>query len=133
MKAKEKAALQSIAERNGKFFDEELDKLDKWAEDLKNSLEIELKQLDVDIKIRKTEAKKIHILERKVKEQREIKELESKRNELRRNLFQAQDDVDSRKEGLLGEVEARLRQRLCREPIMIIRWNLSSNGSLKAT
>ncbi len=31
------------AERNAGFFDTEMEKLDKWAEDVKDSLEIELK------------------------------------------------------------------------------------------
>ncbi len=51
--------LSYISNRNAKFFDEELTKLDKWAEDRKNSIEIALKQLDKDIKTQKTEAKKI--------------------------------------------------------------------------
>ena len=45
------------------FFDDEMTKLDKWAEDRKNSLEIELKQLDKDIKTLKTESKKILIFD----------------------------------------------------------------------
>jgi len=47
---KEKTLTNEIAERNSVFFDEEVDKLDKWAEDIKNSLEIELKRLSIDIK-----------------------------------------------------------------------------------
>ena len=72
--------LQVNAERNGGFFDAEMEKLDKWAEDVKNSLEIELKELDKEIKARKTEAKKILKLEEKVKAQRQIKDMEKKRN-----------------------------------------------------
>lgn len=89
--------LQVNAERNAGFFDNEMDKLDKWADDVKNSLEIELKELDKEIKFRKTEAKKILSLEEKVKTQRQIKEMEKKRNSLRMNLYQAQDEVDGRK------------------------------------
>ena len=44
------------AQRDSNFFDEEMEKLDKWAEDVKNGIEIELKELDKDIKTRKTEA-----------------------------------------------------------------------------
>lgn len=51
------------------------------------SLEIRLKQLDVDIKMRKTEAKKLLSLEEKIKAQREIKTLERQRNEMRMNLY----------------------------------------------
>lgn len=89
--------LQRNAGRNAGFFDSEMEKLDKWAEDVKNSIEIELKELDKEIKTRKTEAKKILKLEEKIAAQREIKEMEKKRNTLRQNLYQAQDDVDGKK------------------------------------
>ncbi|MFN7014124.1 MAG: helicase-related protein, partial [Bacteroidia bacterium] len=53
--------------RNSEYFNDEMEKLDKWAEDVKNSLMTELKELDKEIKFRKTEARKILNLEIKVK------------------------------------------------------------------
>ena len=111
-------------ERNSGFFDTEMGKLEKWAEDLKGSLEIELKELDKEIKCRKTEAKKIPNLEEKINAQRQIKELEKKRNTLRMNLYQAQDEVDVRKEKLIEDIEARLQQKLERSDLFLIRWKM---------
>lgn len=110
--------------RNSGFFDNEMEKLDKWAEDVKNSMEIELKELDKEIKFRKTEAKKLLNLEEKVKTQRNIKEMEKRRNTLRLNLFQAQDDVDTNKEKLIAKVEARLKQRITKVELFTIRWKV---------
>ena len=104
--------LQMNSERNAGFFDTEMEKLDRWAEDVKNSMEIELKELDKEIKYRKTEAKKILNLEEKVKAHRQIKEMEKKRNTMRLNLYQSQDEVDSKKERLIDEIEARLKQKV---------------------
>jgi ERCC4-related helicase len=120
----ESEILQASAERNAGFFDTEMGKLDKWAEDIKSSLEIELKELDKEIKFRKTEAKKILSLEEKVEAQRAIKELEKKRNTLRMNLYEAQDEVDAKKEKLLEEIEARLQQKLERNELFLIRWRI---------
>lgn len=64
------------AERNSKFFDEEMDKLDNWADDMKLGLEKEISDLDQEIRLRKSEAKKITRLDEKVSAQRAIKELE---------------------------------------------------------
>jgi len=114
----------SIAERNGDFFDEEVDKLDKWAEDVKKSLEIELKRLDIDIKAMKTSAKKVLNLEEKVKLQREIKDLEKKRNEMRQKLYQAQDEVDVKKDSLLVRVEAQLKQKMNLTTLFTIRFKI---------
>jgi hypothetical protein len=37
-------------------------------------------------------------------------------------LFDAQDEVDTRKESLIGEIEARLKQRIEEKEIFTIRW-----------
>lgn len=100
-----------ISVRNSEFFDDEVDKLDKWAEDVKKSLEIELRRLEIDIKTAKTNAKKVLSLAEKVKLQREIKDLEKKRNDMRQKLYTSQDEVDKKKEGLLERVEAQLKQK----------------------
>jgi len=125
LEGKQKAVVGEISERNARFFEEEMDKLEKWAEDVKQSLEIRLKQLDVDIKIKKAEARKVLELEKKVMLQRQAKKLESIRNEMRMNLFQAQDEVDQKKEALLQTVEARLRQNTFSAEIMRIRWTIT--------
>lgn len=117
--------LDLISERNVTFFDEEMLKLDKWAEDRKNSLEIALKQLDKDIKTQKTEAKKISKLEEKVNVQREIKDMEAKRNKMRRELFESQDIVDKQKEELINQIEAKLNQTVTENEIFTIKWRLS--------
>jgi ERCC4-related helicase len=102
---------ENILLKNNQFFDDEVEKLDAWAQDMKKSLEIDLKRLEIEIKSKKTYAKKVLILEEKVKLQREIKELEKKRNETRHKLYQAQDKVDEEKEELLTKIEAKLKQQ----------------------
>jgi len=112
------------AERNSGFFDDEVDKLDKWADDMKTALELDLKKLDIDIKTAKTQAKRILNLEEKVKTQRGIKEMEKKRNEMRKKLYEAQDEVDVRKEDLIAHVEAQLKQKTKLEPLFTLRWRV---------
>lgn len=116
--------IQTNAERNSNFFDQEMEKLDNWAEDKKNSLEIELKDLDKEIKLRKAEAKKILNLEKKVKTQREIKEMEKKRNELRLELFKSQDEIDNAKENLINDIEKRLKQNTVLDQLFLIKWSI---------
>jgi adenine-specific DNA-methyltransferase len=117
--------IEAISARNTVFFDEEMDKLEKWADDLKSGLEFELKELDREIKFLKTESKKILKLDEKLKAQKDIKELEKKRNTKRRTLFEAQDEIDGRKEGLIEGVEIRLRQQIKTNAIFTIHWQLT--------
>ena len=110
--------------RNRDFFDIEMDKLDQWADDMKISLEKEIKDLDAEIKLRRAEAKKMLSLESKVAAQREIKKLEKERNEKRQSLFVSQDEIDERKENLLTDIEKMLDQKLIQEEVFTIKWRV---------
>ena len=101
-----------------------MEKLERWAEDLKSSIEIELKQLDKDIKTYKTESKKILILNEKVEAQKKIKEMEKKRNKLRQNLFVHQDEIEEKKDNLIEEIEKRLKQNIKKEELFTIKWKM---------
>ena len=112
------------AERNNNFFEEEMEKLDNWADDVKAGLEKELRDLDAEIKLRKSESKKTSRLDEKVRVQRLIKDLEKRRSEKRLNLYQAQDDVDSKKEELLSKVEAMLAQKIEQTKLITFHWKI---------
>lgn len=116
--------ISENANRNRDFFDVEMDKLDQWADDMKISLEKEIRDLDAEIKLRKAEAKKMLNLEAKVKSQRQIKELEKKRSEKRQTLFSAQDDIDEKKETLLTDIEKRLNQNIKQKELFTIKWKM---------
>lgn len=116
--------ISENANRNRDFFDVEMDKLDQWADDMKISLEKEIRDLDAEIKLRKAEAKKMLNLEAKVKSQRQIKELEKKRSEKRQTLFSAQDEIDDKKETLLTDIEKRLNQKIEQNQLFTIKWKI---------
>jgi len=113
-----------IAERNSEFFDAEVEKLDKWADDMKIALELDLKKLDIDIKTTKAQAKKILNLSEKLQMQKRIKDMEKRRNEMRKKLFESQDEMEDRKEKLIELVEAQLKQNATLTPLFTIRWKV---------
>jgi F0F1-type ATP synthase membrane subunit b/b' len=119
-----KSKQAEIAERNSNYFDEELDKIESWAEDKKLSLELKIKELDKEIKTRRTDARKLVKLDIKVNEQRAIKELEKKRNNLRRELFDKQDEIDTEKDNLLDTVQSRLESESSIEELFTLKWKL---------
>ena len=63
-------------------------------------------------------------LEEKIKLQREIKELEKRRNEMRQKLYKSQDEVDEKKENLLNKVEAQLNQKITRTNLFTIQYKV---------
>ncbi|MGH0037124.1 MAG: SNF2-related protein [Myxococcota bacterium] len=123
------AKLEEIETRNGKYFEEEVDKLDRWAEDVKLTLERELKELDAEIRAARKDSKTKVVLADKLEAQRRIKTLEQRRNGKRRQLFDAQDDVDKKRTQLIEDIERQLKTSAERETLFTIRWVLPAAPS----
>ncbi|MEX1048163.1 MAG: SNF2-related protein [Akkermansiaceae bacterium] len=116
---------RDVSERNAAFFEAETNKLDNWADDLKVGLEREIKDIDRQIKEARRAASAALTLEEKLAGQKQIKALEAHRKERRRNLFDAQDDIDNNRERLISNIEGRLKSESVEEGLFIIRWTLS--------
>lgn len=125
IRKQKEAAKNENYKRNQTFFETEIEKLNLWADDVKIGLEREITDLDAEIKLRKSEARKLTRLEEKIEAQRMVKDLEKRRSEKRRCLFEAQDEVDAKKEKLFDEVEQTLRQKKATEETLYnIRWRI---------
>jgi SNF2 family DNA or RNA helicase len=116
---------QQIAERNAAFFEAEAKKLDGWAEDLKVVLERDIKEFDRQIKEAKRAATAALTLEAKLAGQKQVKEMEKHRNQKRRSLFEAQDEVDLQRDELIAQIEGKLEQKSELKCLFTIRWNLT--------
>ncbi len=116
---------RSVSERNAEFFEAEASKLDQWADDLKVGLEREIKDIDRQIKEARRTASVALTLEEKLAGQKQIKALESHRKDRRRNLFDAQDEIDNNRERLIAKIEGKLKSNSSEEELFTIRWNLN--------
>jgi len=116
--------LDAIDKRNGEFFDEEVLKLDRWSEDLKQGLEREIKEIDKQIREARKTAALVQSLEDKLAAQKVIKALEKTRNTKRRELFDAQDAIDAQREELIEKIEKQLKQRRNVQVLFAIRWEV---------
>ena len=63
-------------------------------------------------------------LEDKLGAQKKIKALETQRREQRRSLFDAQDAVDAKRDGLIAGIEAKLSQHAQLTELFTLRWRL---------
>ncbi len=124
--------LEDLQSRNEEFFREEEDKLDHWAEDLKFALERELRELDTRIKGAKKASKSAVALAEKLEAQKQIKALEAMRNAKRRQLFDAQDDVDRKRADLIEEIERQLQTKTKVESVFTLRWTLGDGSGTTA-
>jgi adenine-specific DNA-methyltransferase len=115
---------RGVSERNALFFEAEADKLDGWADDLKVGLEREIKEIDRLIKEARRAATTALTLEEKLAGQKQIKTLEATRNQKRRSLFDAQDQIDRQRAELIAQIESKLEQKVDVASLFTIRWTL---------
>lgn len=116
--------LDGIHRRNTEFFEDESEKLDRWADDLKFGLEAELKELDREIQSLKRSSRLAQGLEEKLELHRRAKDLEAERSRKRRLLFDEQDKIDRERERLLEETAERLKQDVGVGKVLIIQWTV---------
>lgn len=117
--------LKQVDERNGKFFDEEVLKLERWSDDLKQGLEREIKELDCRMRDARRTSILAASLKDKLEAQKTLKSLEGERNRKRRELFDAQDAIDARRDGLIKRIEGQLHQTHAVKAVFLFRWRLA--------
>lgn len=116
--------LREINQRNLGYFEQEVEKLDAWADDLKLGLEQEIKGIDFEIKEVRRTASISPTLEEKLTHQKRQRELEGKRSKLRRELFARQDEIESERNDLINQLEVQLQQQVEEQNLFTIEWEL---------
>lgn len=124
LKTAQNDIIKMVNSRNLVFFEEEVNKLDHWADDLKFGLEQSIKEIDHQIKEVRRNAKIAPTLAEKLSWQKQQQELERTRNKQRKELFDHQDEIDERREALIGQLETKLNQKITGEDLFTIRWSL---------
>jgi hypothetical protein len=107
-KQRVEALLGDISARQGAWFDEEMDKLDRWAEDKRVGLKADLREHDDALKSLKRDARQAGRVPEKLAIQKRIKQVEGAREEARRAYDAEARMVESAKEALIDDVESRL-------------------------
>jgi ERCC4-related helicase len=120
----ERGQIAAVNTRNLGYFDAEVQKLDAWADDLKAGLENEVKELDREIKDVRRTATVAATLDEKLHWQKRQRELEDKRNQLRRRIFDRQDEIDGKRSQLIDDLEGRLSSVSTLKGIFRIQWKL---------
>jgi len=116
--------LADLADRQATWFDQEIDKFDRWADDQRHALRVELKDLDAEIKELKRSARTAGALPEKLALQRRIRDTESRRDGAWREYDDSARDVEAKKDELLDQVEARLSTETTTERLFAARWEL---------
>ena len=123
--------LKEISDRNSRFFEAELAKLDGWADDKVATAEKALKDIKKRIRELRNEAGKAAGLTEQAGLQGEISEAERRQRKLRQEIFVVEDQILSQRDQLVAAIRGKLQQNIQQKLLFAIRWSLfnSSNGS----
>ncbi len=116
--------LAGLSEKNTAYFEQELDKLDRWGEDQRNSLKLALKELEEEIKETRKQVRLTPSLHEKLRLERQKRQLETKRDDAWKEYEAAAREIEGRKDALMDEVERRLAQEVTCQRLFTVRWNV---------
>lgn len=116
--------LEEAQRLNEQYFNDEQEKLDRWAEDAKSAIDQELKEIDKQIKEAKKIKRQLPTMQEKIDQTRKIKKLEREYEKKKSQYFETRDAVNQTTEDLLDEVEEKLALSHTADEIFTIRWNL---------
>lgn len=116
--------LAELSQKQAQWFDEEIDKLNNWAEDKRRGLKAELKDFDDQIGELKKGARLAVNLPEKLTAQKKIRDLDAKRNTAWKEYDEAARVIEEQKDTLLDSVEARLAQTIEEKSIFTIAWSI---------
>lgn len=118
------SVLEVISARQGTWFEEEMDKLDRWAEDKRTGLKADLREHDETLKALKRDARQAASLPDKLAIQKKIKQVESARDDAWRAYDTEARTIEVAKEALIDDVEARLAVDQSVDRILSIRFTV---------
>lgn len=120
----QEAVTLQLSATNGKWFDAEMEKLDRWADDQRKSLKAAVEELEESIRAGKREARLAPNLPEKLQMQQRVRQQEARHTEALLAYKEACATIDARKDSLLDETSQRLQQQAERQDLFLIRWRM---------
>ena len=119
------ATIAQVLEANQRLFNEERDKLERWADDKLLAAEEALKNTKARIAQLKRDARKAATLQEQDGIQRELSELERKQRRLRQEIFAVEDEIIAKRDELIASLQQRLQEKTSNETLFSVRWQVT--------
>ena len=118
------ATIADVLEANQRLFNEERDKLERWADDKLLAAEEALKNTKAHIAQLKRDARKATTLQEQDGIQRELSELERKQRRLRQDIFAVEDEIIEKRDALIASLQQRLQEKTDTQTLFTLRWQV---------
>ena len=119
------ATIAHVLESNQRLFNEERDKLERWADDKLFAAEETLKNTKACITQLKRDARKASTLQEQENIQYELVELERKQRRQRQEIFAVEDEIIAKRDELIASLQQRLQEKTSQQTLFSVRWQVS--------
>src|SRR5579884_3427860 len=116
------ATMARSLETNNRYFSQEREKLERWADDMVIGAEKDLAATKAQIKALSRQARLASSLEEQRALQEKTRELEKLQRKQRQHIFDVEDEIVGKRDQLIAALEKRLSQRSTIERLFTIRW-----------
>jgi hypothetical protein len=118
------AMIAEVLESNQRLFNEERDKLERWADDKLFTAEEALKDTKTQIAQLKRDARKAITLQEHALIQNQISELERKQRRQRQEIFAVEDEIIAKRDALIASLQQRLQEKTDTQTLFTVRWQV---------
>ncbi|HFO1988790.1 TPA: SNF2-related protein [Klebsiella pneumoniae] len=118
------ATIAQVLDANQRLFNEERDKLERWADDKLLAAEEALKNTKARIAQLKRDARNAATLQEQDCIQRELSELERKQRRQRQEIFEVEDEIIAKRDELIASLQQRLQEKTSNETLFRVRWQV---------
>ena len=113
-----------IEERNKALLDDEIQHIEKWAEDQQLSLEKELDDIKAKIKEKKRFLSRSENAQQTLSLEKELNVLQRQQKRKRAELFDLEDEILEKRDGMIDKVKAFIQQHITETPLFLVHWKL---------
>ncbi|WP_252178249.1 SNF2-related protein [Endozoicomonas sp. 4G] len=107
------------------YYEEETEKLERWAEDRRLALDIKTRQLDSEIKEMRKSIRQLPTLAEKRDGQRALKKLERERDSALLNYHEEKKKIELKEDRLLDDIDEKLKMTKSRQRLFAMKWTLT--------
>ena len=118
------ATIAEVLEANQRLFNEERDKLERWADDKLLSAEEALRNTKARIAKLKRDARMAATLQEQSDIQRELSELERLQRKQRQEIFTVEDEIIEERDALISSLQQRLKEKTETQTLFTLRWQV---------
>jgi len=118
------ATITHSLEGNNNLFNEERERLEKWADDMVVAAEKDLSDTKAQIKAVRRQSRLATTLDEQNELQQKLRDLEKKQRKQRQQIFEIEDEIAEKRDSLIDGLQRRMTQKTHSTHLFTIQWEV---------